>query len=75
MRPAWEPRPDKHTLPLIRHAFEPWKVPSTGRLICIHLQGGGVCGRVEDEHAPVSELSGDAVQDGGRLGADGRDLP
>ena len=54
MRPTWEPRPDKHTPPLITdHEFDPYEFgPLT---ICIHLQGGGICGRVEDEHAPADE--------------------
>jgi hypothetical protein len=61
MRPAWEPRPDKHQPPLVTdHAFDGWTYSSTGKTICIHLQGDGICDRAEDEHAPAPEVEAGA---------------
>jgi hypothetical protein len=40
------------------HPFEPWPYPSTGKVICIHLEGGRICDRPEQEHAPANEEAG-----------------
>jgi hypothetical protein len=61
MRPAWEPRPDKHQPPLITdHAFDPWTYPRGGKTICIHWESGRICDRPEDEHAPAPEVEAEA---------------
>lgn len=64
MRPPWlsrppAPRPDPPdpAASLLNHEFQPWTVPSTGKVICIRLVGRSACGRPEHEHAPASTSS------------------
>jgi hypothetical protein len=40
---------------LADHPFDPYRYG--GELICIHVGGGRVCGRPEDEHAPAMEAA------------------
>jgi hypothetical protein len=56
MRPA--PIPTKPVLPLITdHAFQAFTYPEAGKTICIHRDGGRICDRPKDEHAPASTSS------------------